>query len=509
MKKALEGRKVLLFDLSKGEFGDKNSRIIGSAVVTQIWLSVLQRVKQPENERTRTYMFVDEFQDFASESFKQILSEARKYKLSLVVATQYTRQINPIVWNSIEANVGTFVSFSVGANDAERLSKIYTDVHQDEFIRLQKYSTLVRKELKTSSGTTNALEPTDRNFDEALKHTIDEALGQDDSMMSQLVDWSGDKLNILSSLYYLTLSKKRERFADSEVVKELERRKHPISQKMLENVIREMNTKGQINSFYHGKGYENQITQDGISALSELTGNKATAGGPKHRNMVVDTFRRVTLAGNTADIVPQGGSAPRPDLEINEGEWLNLYSGGKPINVEIESKTTTKPARIIENQKKADKVGRFPVYIAEDREDAGTVIRVLMQPYRVDKDGKYVNYHIDSETECVLEMQFSRPLTEKDFCVLIPDGENGFVRVEIPKEEKSEGTEIKNKTKAVEDFLFNNGGAFTPQYMGEFLGIDPNYVANILGRLRDKGVVEDLGWGLWAHCRWKLKTKGG
>ncbi len=118
-------RKILLVNVSKGRIGEDNAQLLGAMLITKIQLAAMERVRIAENERKDFYLYVDEFQNFATESFASILSEARKYRLNLVIAHQYVGQLvtdtTTKVRDAVFGNVGTMVVFRVGATDAEFL----------------------------------------------------------------------------------------------------------------------------------------------------------------------------------------------------------------------------------------------------------------------------------------------------------------------------------------------------------------------------------------------------
>ncbi len=119
----MDGKKILIMNLSKGRIGEENSRLIGQMLITKIYLAAMSRVDVPEDERSDFYLYVDEFQNFAGESFAGILSEARKYRLNLTLAHQYIAQMDETVGDAVFGNVGTLLTFRVGAADAEFLEK--------------------------------------------------------------------------------------------------------------------------------------------------------------------------------------------------------------------------------------------------------------------------------------------------------------------------------------------------------------------------------------------------
>jgi CxxC-x17-CxxC domain-containing protein len=119
--------KILLVNVSKGRIGEDNSALLGAMIITKIQLAAMERIKVPEEERVDFYLYVDEFQNFATDSFASILSEARKYRLALIIAHQYIGQLvtdtSTKVRDAIFGNAGTIVAFRTGAADAEFLEK--------------------------------------------------------------------------------------------------------------------------------------------------------------------------------------------------------------------------------------------------------------------------------------------------------------------------------------------------------------------------------------------------
>ncbi|MBU6431175.1 MAG: type IV secretion system DNA-binding domain-containing protein [Patescibacteria group bacterium] len=126
IRKIMDERKILIINLSKGRVGEVNANLLGSMLITKIYLGAMSRADASPSELNKLpnfYLYVDEFQSFANESFADILSEARKYKLSLTIAHQYIEQMSEEVRAAVFGNVGTMISFRVGAFDAEVLEK--------------------------------------------------------------------------------------------------------------------------------------------------------------------------------------------------------------------------------------------------------------------------------------------------------------------------------------------------------------------------------------------------
>lgn len=117
LRRIMDDEKILIVNLSKGRIGEDNMRLLGGMLVTKVQLAAQERQNMPEKERKDFYFYVDEFQNFANESFAAILSEARKFRLNLIVAHQYIEQLDEKVAAAIFGNVGTIIAFRVGAAD--------------------------------------------------------------------------------------------------------------------------------------------------------------------------------------------------------------------------------------------------------------------------------------------------------------------------------------------------------------------------------------------------------
>ena len=123
LEKIMNEGKILLINLSQGRLGEDNAALLGAMVITKIQLAAMNRVNIPEEQRRDFYLYVDEFQNFATDSFIKILSEARKYRLNLCLANQYMAQISEEVQKAVLGNAGTLISFLIGAADAQILEK--------------------------------------------------------------------------------------------------------------------------------------------------------------------------------------------------------------------------------------------------------------------------------------------------------------------------------------------------------------------------------------------------
>ena len=137
--------KIVLVNLSQGKLGEDNSALLGAMIITKIQLAAMNRVYQAEEDRKDFYLYVDEFQNFATNSFIKILSEARKYRLCLTLANQYIGQIDEEVQKAIFGNAGSIVSFGVGAADARALSREFGEKYTEaELVSLGNYQILLK-----------------------------------------------------------------------------------------------------------------------------------------------------------------------------------------------------------------------------------------------------------------------------------------------------------------------------------------------------------------------------
>jgi Type IV secretion-system coupling protein DNA-binding domain len=146
----MDRKKILIINLSKGQVGETNMRLLGSMLTTRIFLGAMSRADLHEAELNRLppfYFYVDEFQNFANDTFAEILSEARKYHLNLIIAHQYVEQMEEQVRAAVFGNVGTTVAFRVGPFDAEVLETIFMpEFEKDDLVNLglrQVYMTLM------------------------------------------------------------------------------------------------------------------------------------------------------------------------------------------------------------------------------------------------------------------------------------------------------------------------------------------------------------------------------
>ncbi|MEK7190106.1 MAG: type IV secretion system DNA-binding domain-containing protein [Patescibacteria group bacterium] len=194
----MDNKKILIMNLSKGRLGEDSSRLLGGMLITKIQLAAMERVDIPEDERNDFYMFVDEFQNFATESFANILSEARKYHLDLILAHQYIEQLDEKVAPAVFGNVGTIVCFRVGAEDAEFLAKEFApDFTEEDLVNLGKYNAYMKLMIDGVASTPfsaqtflPAFEPTG-NLDKVIRVSRERYAKPREAIEDKIMRWSG------------------------------------------------------------------------------------------------------------------------------------------------------------------------------------------------------------------------------------------------------------------------------------------------------------------------------
>lgn len=145
LRDIMDNKKILLVNLSKGRTGDLNSKLLGMMFVMKFQAAAMSRANIPEDQRVDFALYVDEFQNFSTDSFATILSEARKYHLNLIVANQFITQLSEEIRDAVFGNIGTIVAYRVGQNDVDALARYFQPQFDgDDLLRIPNYNTIVR-----------------------------------------------------------------------------------------------------------------------------------------------------------------------------------------------------------------------------------------------------------------------------------------------------------------------------------------------------------------------------
>ncbi len=180
LRKIMDEKKILIVNLSKGRVGEGNARLLGSMLITKIYLAAMSRADEKATTLAKLpnfYLYVDEFQSFADKSFADILSEARKYKLNLTIAHQYIEQMDEEVRDAVFGNVGTMIVFRVGAYDAEVLEKeFFPTFTKEDLVNLglrQIYLKLMIDSVTSQPFSATTLPPIDQPRESFIREILE------------------------------------------------------------------------------------------------------------------------------------------------------------------------------------------------------------------------------------------------------------------------------------------------------------------------------------------------
>ncbi len=180
---AMNKKKILLMNLSKGTTGDINSKLLGLIIVQKLQMAALRRQKQGKEARKDFFLYIDEFQNYITDSIESILSEARKYRLGLIMAHQYIKQLEgedgkSKVKDAVFGNVGTMMSYKIGAQDAEYMAKEFAPVFSEsDLINLDKYKAVMKLSIDTQPSRPFSVIPVNPYLEEGDKD-VAEAIKQ-------------------------------------------------------------------------------------------------------------------------------------------------------------------------------------------------------------------------------------------------------------------------------------------------------------------------------------------
>ncbi len=199
MREIMDNKKILVINLAKGKIGEDYSALLGAMLITKIQLAAMGRSDIPEEERKDFYLYVDEFQNFATESFAGILSEARKYRLNLIIAHQYIGQLEEEVRDSVFGNVGTIITFRVGAADAEFLEKEFEPVFMmNDIVNLTKYDIYLKLMIDGVTGdafSATTLPPSEvteqSNIEKIIRVSRERYANKREVVEEKISRWSG------------------------------------------------------------------------------------------------------------------------------------------------------------------------------------------------------------------------------------------------------------------------------------------------------------------------------
>ncbi len=166
--------KILLVNLSKGKVGDINAQMLGLVLLAKLQAAILKRARADATTRTPFYLYVDEFQNFVTDTFVSMLSESRKYGLGVHVANQYFSQLPRALQDAVLGNVGTMLAFEVGVDDAERLAREFAPMESNDFLHLARFHFYIKMMIdgKTTDAFSGETVPPSAEASEATRQNI-------------------------------------------------------------------------------------------------------------------------------------------------------------------------------------------------------------------------------------------------------------------------------------------------------------------------------------------------
>jgi hypothetical protein len=197
-REAMDNNKIILLNLSKGKIGEMNSNLLGMIVIGKLLFAAMSRVDIPEEQRSDFYLYIDEFQNFMTDSISVILSEARKYRLSLILAHQYINQLvnngDTSIRDAIFGNVGNIISYRIGVEDAEIIAKQMAPVVSEyDLVNMPKYTCYIKLLIDNQNPPAfnfNPIMPDKGNFElaKAIKELSRMKYGRDKQTVENEID---------------------------------------------------------------------------------------------------------------------------------------------------------------------------------------------------------------------------------------------------------------------------------------------------------------------------------
>ncbi len=261
----MDNQKILIMNLSKGRIGEDSSALLGAMMITKIQLAAMSRIDIPEEQRKDFYLYVDEFQNFATESFANILSEARKYRLDLIIGHQYIEQLDELVQAAVFGNVGTLMCFRIGAADAEFLATEFAPYFiEEDLVNLTKYDTYMKLRsdgVASNPFSSTTLPPLGKEFMTSNKEKVIKVSRERYAKPREEVE---DKISRWSGVMEEETGKFIENIKDVEKSKKKERRNTEINVSQSGKKDKNAYT---VNCYECGKPTEVTFKPDGVRPI--------------------------------------------------------------------------------------------------------------------------------------------------------------------------------------------------------------------------------------------------
>jgi len=397
----LEEGKIVLVNLGQGIDKEK-ANFFASVLVNQLYLSVRQRSKVEESKRGKNFLVVDEFQRLNNKVFAEILSEGRKYGLMTLLSSQYVDQIDKEIWDAIDGNAGSVISFAVGNQSASKLYEIFggedSNLEKREFTHLNKYNilydptgadrvvrakTLPKPEIQDHVDVEARIRRVTRNMNEKMPDH------EYRYQQAEIPLWSTDERdlwNILIGVWnkHIKLGKPPS----------LSRLKEDIKVNNLKAKIQKYKEKGYFDTSKGKKTYE--LTNKARDKITELIGRSHRAGGKEHKRKILQLYEFLTAKAFNVKIMRQDKNGKIPDFIIQSNTTTKLDNGSnislkwKGCQCEVEHSTTTKPVHILKNLAKGINIGKRVIFFVDNKQRAKRLIDIISYPY-TKEDGCYTD----------------------------------------------------------------------------------------------------------------------
>ncbi len=368
---AMNSQKIILVDLSSGKIGEDNSELLGSLMITKMQLAAMARAKLKPEERKDFFLYVDEFQNFATDSFSKILSEARKYRLSLTLANQYVAQMEEGVRDAVFGNVGTLISFRVGANDAAYLEKEFSPTFEkDDLIGLDNrhmYLNMLIDGVATNSFSARSVDVvpgTGENVDQIVAMSREKYAKPREEIEEQIRRWSNmDNVDVDRSIdrqseskydsddYVRNAAKSNIVNTGKPFVKETNEDKKESSPNAQNQTSKPRPTQNNTSEATQiKKSVDPEELKKIIQKLTQPTENKTIEKGPQkiednsHSNQKPSTspIKKIEPTMNAGQQTPN--IQPIKNITNQNPTSVPIKPDVKPASIELHSKPSTTPA---------------------------------------------------------------------------------------------------------------------------------------------------------------------
>lgn len=322
MEEIMNKGKILLMNLSIGEIGEDNSALLGAMMITKIQLAAMRRTTIAEEQRRDFYLYVDEFQNFATESFATILSEARKYHLNLIMTNQYIAQVPEEVISAVFGNIGTLITFRVGAPDAAALKQEFAPIFEEvDLVNLDNYHIYVK--MSIDGVTCPAFSAITLAPDKRENFNREKIIQYSRDNYSKRREYVEEKISELSEIPKL----------DEILTKAQKDRIPKIPPKIGETYYREVQTPGDVRWYFGGGTSDQPLTEETVQekiAKFRESNYEGASSWQRDRLKALET-KKLNVGEDTGGSIESDKAAilnsmkPKDDIQnLEDGQMIKL-----------------------------------------------------------------------------------------------------------------------------------------------------------------------------------------